>query len=107
MGWCTDHGLPHSTLLSWDEEDRAKLVAQLIERAEVCQGCGTAAWEWDEEKGGHPFAYQAGTSYCKGCALKEAERENLAEDGDTSPGLSIVLIPREEANRIRRKSHAG
>ena len=90
MAWCSDHGLPHSALLAWDPEDRAKLVAHLLEAGERCQMCGTADWEWAADR----YAYTPVAKMCTGCHLKDA----AAED-DLPAGTSMVLIPRAVAQR--------
>jgi hypothetical protein len=81
--------LPHSVLLGWDPEDRAKLIAHLLEQAGRCQLCGTSAWEWEQD----PYAYAPGQDTCKGCYVKEA----AAEDAPNTPGSRVVLIPRANA----------
>lgn len=89
LQFCDDNGLPHSALLEWEMEDRAKMIALRLERNERCQMCGTAEWEWDPAKGGYKFAYEPMTHICKGCAIKET----AAEDTQRIPGASVVLRP--------------
>lgn len=98
VGWCSDHGLPHSALLEWEHEDRAKLVAYLTEANQRCGSCGTAAWEWDPDKGGRTDAYEAGIHRCWGCY----HREGIARDGELGPGDRATLIPVEVARRQER-----
>ena len=86
MKWCSDKGLPHSHILSWSLQDRAKLTAWLLEDAARCNSCGTAPWEWEENR----FAYSADAKHCQGCMHLEVAREDQTE---TPPGTSIVLIP--------------
>lgn len=93
MSWCSEHGLPHSALLDWDNEDRAKLAAFLFESAERCSMCGTAAWEWDEDR----YAYEAMQMQCYGCYIKEASNEGR----EHSPGTYTTLIPKRRAQEIR------
>lgn len=92
MKWCADHGIPHSELLSWDPADRSKLMAHLVDTASTCQSCGTASWEWDDDK----FAYSPGTSTCRGCMLLDAAKE----DFDPGPGTRMILIPKERATQL-------
>jgi hypothetical protein len=93
MAWCSDHGLPHSALLEWDEDDRAKLAAYLIESASKCQMCGTAEWEWSED----PYAYEVIMVQCPGCYRKEV----AGEDAEKQPGSRMSLIPKHRAAAMR------
>lgn len=93
MGWCSEHGLPHSALLDWDPEDRAKLVAYLLEQSSKCQSCGTAEWEWEEDR----YAYEAAVHQCWGCYVKEFSRE----DAEGMLGARITLVPKDIAARQR------
>jgi hypothetical protein len=98
VGWCSDHGLPHSHLLGWSFEDRAKLVAYLLESSARCQMCGTSPWEWEED----PHAYEAGLELCRGCMIKDTEAED-----DTAPrikGQRVVLVPKRVAEQRRARS---
>ena len=102
--WCTEHGLPHSTLLGWSDEDRAKLTAFLLERSARCQMCGSAEWEWEENRN----AYVAQERVCMGCMLKD----RAGDTQEHSPGGRIVLVPRSifereaaaEAERAHERS---
>ena len=85
MGWCSDKGIPHSKLLKWDEEDRAKLHAYLIEEADRCQMCGTMSWEWAENR----FAYTPVEKACQGCYV----RHMASEETGRLPGTTIALVP--------------
>lgn len=98
MSWCVERGIPHSTLLRWDEDDRAKLMAYIMESSQECSMCGTAAWEWEADR----HAYIPQVSTCWGCYFKDA-----ANDGeDLLPGSTIVLVPRRkvEAEEQRRST---
>lgn len=88
MGWCADHGIPHSKLLKWSQEDRAKLHAYLLEDSQRCAMCGTAHYEWDPKEGGSRTAYVPQEKYCHGCYLKSA----AAEGNDSLPGTTIELV---------------
>lgn len=84
MSLCNDWGIPHSEFLSWDAEDRSKAMAFISVKNEHCQLCGTAQYEWDENR----RAYEPVESFCMGCYLKAG-----AEEGETYlPGSSITLI---------------
>jgi hypothetical protein len=86
MSYCFDKGIPHSKLLEWDPEDRAKVIAFSLERALRCDMCGTAQWEWDENK----FAYTATEEFCQGCYQKTVHQET---DSKSLPGTNIRLVP--------------
>lgn len=86
MRWCSDKGIPHSEYLSWRQSDREKLIAFLLDDNARCKQCGTADWEWEENR----YAYQAELEFCQGCMHLEAARE---DQSDTPPGASIVLVP--------------
>lgn len=109
--WCSEHGLPHSHLLAWDQSDRAKLQAFLLEQSERCQMCGTAAREWDEaRKAEEPAPYTPEIHICPGCHMKEA----VVEGDDYVAGRQVNLVPRavaqaraEEAVRRRRAANAA
>lgn len=86
MSYCYDHAIPHSKFLQWEPEDKAKVMAYAMEKASRCMQCGTAPWEWEENK----FAYTAVEELCMGCYQKsvysEAESRSL-------PGTNVKLIP--------------
>lgn len=92
MRWCSETGTPHSTLLSWEPDDRAKLVAFLLEDSARCSMCGTAPWEWEED----PYAYEAMMITCMGCYHKEVTEEG----SEKPPGSRMTLVPRAKAERI-------
>jgi len=79
-----DKGIPHEKFLEWDPSSRAKVMAFLLEQAESCQLCGTAGWEWEENR----YAYDVQEVFCPGCYRKEVSNE-----GDKMPGTRIELIP--------------
>lgn len=87
LRWCSERGIPHSQFLSWPVDDRVKVMAHLLEEAERCSMCGTAAFEWDADQ----FAYVAAVHVCKGCALREQSREMAAD----TAGASVVLVSGE------------
>ena len=66
MSYCFEHGIPHSKFLKWDAEDRAKTLAFAMELSARCTMCGTASWEWEENK----FAFTAVDEFCQGCYQK-------------------------------------
>lgn len=98
LQFCNEHGLPHSTFLAWDEDDRAKALAFVLEKGSRCIMCGTAEWEWDPSNGGSKHAYEAVHKFCQGCYTKSV----VARDADQSDGTTIELLPtagREAAQR--------
>ena len=86
MSYCYEKGIPHSEWLDWDPEDRAKVVAYRLEEANRCAMCGTADWEWDENR----FAYEPVEKLCHGCYIKEIARQDISGQ---APGISITLQP--------------
>jgi hypothetical protein len=77
MRFCNAHGIPHSVFLTdWSDEDRAKALAYELHSSQICDGCGTAKWEWDEEQGGSRFAYNPVEEICPGCEKKDWLRDD-------------------------------
>jgi hypothetical protein len=95
--WCSDHGLPHSALFEWTPEDRSKLIAYLAEHNQRCQLCGTADWEWEEDRG----AYEPVNKQCWGCYTKDAAKDQ----NDSLPGSTITLVPKKVAERLSNKEN--
>lgn len=86
MAYCHERGIPHSKFLKWDPEDRAKVLAFSMESALRCSMCGTAQWEWDENK----FAYTAVDEFCKGCYQKSMFTDTQSS---SLPGTNVKLVP--------------
>jgi len=84
MSLCFEYKIPHGVFLSWPAEDRAKSLAYLIERNERCTMCGTAPWEWENNK----FAYEPEDHFCRGCYLKHVANE----DRQKLPGTTVELV---------------
>lgn len=85
MSYCADKGIPHSQWLAWEPEDRAKVVAFLMESGDRCSQCGTAPWEWEENR----FAYTAVDHFCQGCYQKSVFSDTMSE---SLPGTNVKLI---------------
>jgi hypothetical protein len=85
MSYCFERGIPHSEFLLWNPEDRAKVLAFAAEQAARCNMCGTAGWEWQDNK----FAYTAVEDFCQGCYQKAVQQEG----NRTLPGTNIRLVP--------------
>ena len=100
LEYCYEKGLPHSFLLGgpleWSADDRAKLRAYMLERGERCSLCGTAEWEWEQDR----FAYEPIIEVCQGCQKKDLMREEANQ-----PGSSVVLVSKQKAaaRRAARK----
>ena len=86
MSYCFERGIPHSEFLDWDPEDRAKALAFALEQAQRCQMCGTAPWEWEENR----FAYTPIEELCTGCYQKSVFSET---SNKPLPGTTVVLKP--------------
>jgi hypothetical protein len=86
MSYCYEKGIPHSRFLKWDPEDRAKVLAFAYESSLRCQLCGTAPWEWEENK----FAFTAVDEFCQGCYMKSVYSDT---QGSSLPGTNVKLIP--------------
>lgn len=85
ISYCVEKGIPHEEFLDWEPESRAKVLAYLLEQGEQCQLCGTAGWEWEENK----YAYDVQEVFCPGCYRRE-----VSNDGsDKLPGTRIELVP--------------
>lgn len=105
LGYCFDHGIPHTQFLAWPAEDRAKMVSYAMEKSLRCTMCGTADWEWDDEEGDGRFAYAAVHEVCHGCQQKDLAREEDSETG-SKPGVSVTLIPRAAAQALVMQQEA-
>lgn len=95
LEYCYEKGLPHSYLLGgplvFDDDDRDKLRAFMLERGERCNLCGTADWEWEADR----FAYEPVVEVCHGCRMKDMMRDEA-----TQPGSSVVLVTKERAQQL-------
>lgn len=80
--------------MEWSGEDRSKVLAYRMEEASKCSMCGTAKWEWDEDK----YAYEPVQSFCKGCYL----RDIASETEQTLPGVTVNMLPREQVSEEMR-----
>ncbi len=86
-------------LETWSAEDRAKVLAYQMEKAERCGMCGTAPWEWEHD----PYAYEPAREVCFGCQKKDLMRD----DSEKPPaGSSVVLIPKAVARARRAAERA-
>lgn len=72
-------------------------MAYLMEKAERCQMCGTAPWEWDEEQGGSKDAYTPAVHQCMGCY----HTKRAQEDEQLMPGASVILVPKRRAHKLK------
>lgn len=93
MKYCVEKGIPHDVWLSWSPESRSKHLAEMLFESEVCSLCGTAQWEWEENR----FAYQTIEVFCQGCYIKA-----VAGEGRSSlPGTTITLAQRTDQQRAQ------
>lgn len=60
--------------------------------------CGTASWEWEENR----FAYEPVDSFCHGCYQKTVYSEGV----DSLPGTTVSLVPVTEYRKAQRKVDA-
>lgn len=68
-------------------------MAYLLEEGSKCQQCGTAAWEWEEDR----YAYEPSVHQCWGCYLKDLSRDDI----QGMAGGRIVLVPKHVAAQQR------
>jgi hypothetical protein len=88
LQYCVEHAIPHSEFLEWSDEDRAKVLAWTMEEPLRCQMCGTAEYEWEDNK----FAYEPHAHVCRGCELKDLVMDD--PDREHKPGEYIRLRKR-------------
>lgn len=86
MAYCHERGIPHSKFLEWEPEDRAKVLAYSVEAASRCSMCGTAPWEWEENR----YAYTAVDDFCHGCYQKSVFSD---QESRSLPGTNVKLQP--------------
>lgn len=89
MRFCNDNGIPHSEFLRWDAVDRAKQIAYMMEEGTRCSLCGTADWEWEENK----RAYLPIEHFCRGCYIEKS----YSEDQELLPGTTVRLAKSSDA----------
>lgn len=95
MSYCYEKGIPHSEFLGWSDEDRAKTLAYALEAAERCTLCGTAPWEWKENR----FAYAPEEHRCHGCYVKQTYAESI----NSLPGTTVRLVPNTPQRRAQQE----
>lgn len=86
MGYCFEKGIPHSEFVEWEPEDRAKVIAYSMESSLRCSQCGTAGWEWEENK----HAYGAVDEFCQGCYQRAMFSDT---ESKSLPGTNVKLVP--------------
>lgn len=72
------------------------MVAYKLEDALRCSLCGTAEWEWEENR----FAYEPVATRCHACYLKDI----AGEDTHNQPGVTISLLPSEAVTDEMREA---
>jgi len=81
--------------MHWSSEDRAKAIAFIIEKGARCTLCGTAQWEWAENR----YAYEPAVRICRGCEMKES----VSNETNRQPGLTVELAPTVGLEAARRQ----
>jgi hypothetical protein len=81
-------------LFEWEQADRGKLIAYLMESSSRCQTCGTSPWEWDEMTNNLNAPYLPVHTTCMGCQMLEQARTSNEE---LPAGTRVVLEPAEKA----------
>ena len=94
LKFCNAHGLPHSEFLNWSDADRSKAIAFEIESGLRCQTCGTAPWEWEEDR----FAYEVVDEYCPGCYQLDYMQDSSAK----APGHKMNLHSTRSVESAKR-----
>ena len=80
--------------MEWSAEDRSKALAFAIEKNSKCGLCGTAEWEWEEDK----RSYSPVEHFCLGCYLKS----QLEDESGSQPGTTIRLVPSHSIENQKR-----
>jgi len=57
-----------------------------MEQSSRCSSCGTAQWEWDENR----FAYTPVEEFCQGCYQKSVFQDR---ESKSLPGTNVKLVP--------------
>lgn len=97
LGYAVEHGIPWSRYLEeFSSADRGWVIAHTMEQAERCDMCGTASWEWEENR----FAYEAVDSLCQGCYLKSVFSD---QEGSSLPGTNVKLVPVTPLRKAQRQ----
>ena len=91
MSLAAEFRLTLSAVLRWPERDLVLALAWRREQTTRCPGCGTAAWEWDESKGGSRHAYVADAEACDGCGRLASLRDQF-EEQDHRGGVRAILV---------------
>lgn len=95
MAYCEEKAIPYSKWISeWSPVDRARILAVRLEKAERCQRCGTAPWEWDA----NPLAYEPIEVQCPGCQKLEAGRDPARP---LAAGSQLVLMAAAVVRKMR------
>ena len=80
--------------MEWNAEDRAKALAYAVEKNSKCGLCGTAEWEWEDDK----RAYAPVEHFCLGCYLKS----QLDDEAGNQPGTTVRLVPSRSIEHEKR-----
>jgi hypothetical protein len=92
MAVCAEYKIPHSELLSWSADDRAKAMWWQVRARQTCGECGTRRDEWVGPGGANLDAYKAVAQLCYGCRAISAARDEVGKDAPA--GIQYVLKPK-------------
>lgn len=91
MNYCAPLGIPLSEFLNWHPDDQQAALAWQADRNSRCSHCGTADWEWEENRD----AYVAKVKVCRGCHRRASEEKNQRKTAEEMPGLQVYLERQE------------
>jgi len=93
VGYCADHGIPHSAFLSWSERDQDLALAHEVRAADRCPGCGVPAALM-----GTPEAFTVVSRPCVHCEAKaQVEASIPPEHSHRYHHHLQAVIPEQEA----------
>ena len=93
VGYCADHGLPHSAFLSWSERDQDLALAHEVRAADRCPGCGVPAHLM-----GVAGAFTVVSRGCVQCELKAQVEATIPPDQAHRYHHHLqAVIPEQEA----------
>lgn len=94
--YCVDHAIPHSTFLSWPEEDQDKVIEYLVYEGRRCHRCGTFPDDWIDPVTKRPIdppPHVVDSTRCHGCAALDNMQEMVGKGPHR--GLYFHMIPWE------------
>lgn len=88
MAYCGPRGIPLSKFLQWSPDDQQAALAWQADQDERCPHCGTADWEWEENRD----AYSTEVRVCRGCHRRGMEERSQQKNAEEMPGLQVHLV---------------